>query len=106
MNRMRGISTAGLAGVAFGVFGLLGLTGCPDNPYSVDTWIDKLDDSHEVERAVTEIEHLGDPKAIPALGKAWENQGCPQRILQVMIDLSHPLSAEEADKANLVDLAK
>ena len=105
MNRMRGISTAGLAAVVvFG--GLVTLTGCPDNPYSVDTWIDKLDDSHEVERAVTEIEHLGDPKAIPALGKAWEQQGCPQRMLQVMVDLSKPLTPEEADKANFADLAK
>jgi HEAT repeats len=104
MNRARGLSTAALAVTSFGL--LVGLSGCPDNPYSVDTWIDKLDDSHEVERAVTEIEHLGDPKAIPALGKAWENQGCPQRILQVMIDLSRPLTPEEADKASLVDLAK
>jgi hypothetical protein len=101
---MRGISTAGLA-VVFGV-GLIVLSGCPDNPYNVDTWTDKLDDSHEFERALTEIEHLGDPKAIPAVGKAWENQGCPQRALQVMIDLARPLTPEEADKGNFADFQK
>ncbi len=103
MNRARAISTVALATV---VLGLPLFAGCPDNPYSVDTWIDKLDDSQQVERAVTEIEHLGDPKAIPALGKAWENQGCPQRILQVLTDLAKPLTPEQADKANLVDFAK
>lgn len=106
MNRMRGISTAGLAVFVFG-FGLLALTtGCPENPYNVDTWTDKLDDSKEFERALTEIEHLGNPKAIPAVGKAWEDQGCPQRALQVMIDLARPLTPEEADKANFADYQK
>jgi HEAT repeat protein len=85
---------------------VLAATGCTSNPYSADTWIDKLGDSADAERAVTELEHLGDPKAIPALGKAWENQGCPQRLFQVIIDLAHPLTPAEADKGNFVDLAK
>jgi len=40
------------------------LAACPDNPYEADTWIDKLDDQREAERAVLELEHIGDPKAI------------------------------------------
>ncbi|MCE9572796.1 MAG: HEAT repeat domain-containing protein [Deltaproteobacteria bacterium] len=84
---------------------LSSVTGCQSNPYSADTWIDKLDDAADAERAVTELEHLGDPKAIPALGKAWENGGCTQRLFQVMIDLARPLTPAEADKGNFVDLA-
>ncbi len=68
------------------------LPGCPDNPYSADTWIEQLDDPKEMERAVTELEHLCDPKAIPALGAAWEKNNQPTRILQVIIDLSRSLS--------------
>ncbi|HTJ44215.1 MAG TPA: HEAT repeat domain-containing protein, partial [Kofleriaceae bacterium] len=79
---------------------------CKQNEFDADTWTDQLDDSHEFEHALTEIEHLGDPKAIPAVGKAWENQGCPQRALQVMTDLAHPLTPEEADKGNFADFAK
>jgi len=30
------------------------LSGCPDNPYDADTWIEKLDNQKEFERAVTE----------------------------------------------------
>lgn len=83
---------------------LFAATGCQSNPYSADTWIDKLDDAADGERAVTELEHLGDPKAIPALGKAWENGGCTQRLFQVMIDLAHPLTPAQAEKGNFVDL--
>lgn len=68
------------------------LPGCPDNPYSADTWIEQLDDPKEMERAVTELEHLCDPKAIPALGTAWDKNNQPTRILQVIIDLSRKLS--------------
>jgi len=68
------------------------LPGCPDNPYSADTWIEQLDDPKEMERAVTELEHLCDPKAIPALGAAWEKNNKPTRILQVIIDLSRRLT--------------
>lgn len=74
------------------------LTGCPDDPFNPKTWMAKLGDSNEVERAVTELERLGEPVAIPALGKAWEKQGRPERILQVIIELSKPLTEEEAKK--------
>jgi len=72
------------------------LSGCPDDPFNPKTWMGKLNDSNEVERAVTELERLGEPVAIPALGKAWEKQGRPERILQVIIELSKPLTQEEA----------
>ena len=79
---------AGLVGV--------GLTGCPDNPYNAKTWTKKLDDPRESERAVTELEQLGDPSAIPALGEAWSDQGKPVRMLQVIISLARALTPEEA----------
>jgi hypothetical protein len=72
------------------------LTGCPDDPFDPKTWIKKLDDSNEVERAVVELERLGDQRAITPLGKAWEKQGRPVAILQVIIDLSKPLTEQEA----------
>ncbi|MBA3465036.1 MAG: hypothetical protein H0T46_34190 [Deltaproteobacteria bacterium] len=73
-----------------------GLTGCPADPYSAKTWTKKLDDPRESERAVTELEQLGDPSAIPALGEAWAGQGKPVRMLQVIISLARPLTPEEA----------
>jgi hypothetical protein len=82
------------------------LAACPDNPYEADTWIDKLDDQREVERAVDKLGQLGDPKAIPALGRAWDKQGKPVRILQVIIDLAPALTPKEADEKNLTDFAK
>lgn len=81
-----------------GIFGV-SLTGCPDNPYSAKTWTKKLGDPRESERAVTELENLGDPSAIVPLGDAWTDQGKPVRMLQVIISLARPLTPEEA-KAN------
>lgn len=66
----------------------------PENRYKAQTWIDKLDDPRESERAVTELEQLGDPSAIAPLGEAWTAQGKPVRILQVIISLAHPLTPE------------
>lgn len=76
--------------------GLVCLAGCPDNPYKASTWTKKLDDPREAERAVTELEQLGDPSAIPDLGKAWTAQGKPVRLLQVIISLARPLTKAEA----------
>lgn len=75
----------------------LNLTGCPDDAFSAKTWTKKLGDPKEAERAVTELERLGDPSAIPALGRAWEKQGRPERVLQVIIDLSKPLTAKQTE---------
>ena len=51
------------------------LAGCPDDPYKAETWTKKLTDQREAERAVTELEQLGNPTAIEPLGNAWVDQG-------------------------------
>jgi hypothetical protein len=86
--------------------GLLHLTGCPDNPYKAESWIKKLGDNRDAERAVTELENLGDPKAIEPLGKLWEDQGKPVRLLQVIIGLARPLTPAEAQEKFVVDYEK
>lgn len=83
-----------------------GLTGCPDNPYNAKTWTKKLGDPRESERAVTELEQLGDPSAIPALGEAWASQGKPVRLLQVIISLARPLTPAEAKEKFATDYEK
>jgi len=79
------------------------LAGCPDNPYKADTWIKKLGDQREAERAVTELEQLGDPAAIEPLGEAWVKQGKPVRMLQVVISLARPLTPKEAEDKFVTD---
>lgn len=86
--------------------GLLSLAGCPDNQYDYKTWTKKLDDQRESERAVTELEQLGNPGAIPALGEAWIAQGRPVRVLQVIISLARPLTPEEAKAKFVTDYEK
>jgi hypothetical protein len=86
---------------------LLGsLTGCPDNPYKAETWTKQLDDPREAERAVTQLEQLGNPDAIPALGSAWASQGKPVRLLQVIISLARPLTPEQAKATFMTDYEK
>ncbi|MDB4958670.1 MAG: lyase domain protein repeat-containing protein [Myxococcales bacterium] len=82
---------------------LVGLTGCPDDPYSYKTWTKKLGDQKESERAQTQLEQLGNPDAIPALGDAWLDQGKPVRLLQIIIGLSRPLTAKQADDEHMTD---
>jgi hypothetical protein len=82
---------------------LTSVAGCPDNPYKAETWTKKLGDSHESERAVTELEQLGDPSAIEPLGNAWISQGKPVRLLQVIIALARPLTPEQAAKNYVTD---
>jgi hypothetical protein len=89
--------------IVAGLVALLGAAGCPDNPYKAETWTKKLGDSHESERAVTELEQLGDPSAIEPLGNAWIAQGKPVRLLQVIITLARPLTPEEAAKNYVTD---
>ncbi|HEX6839564.1 MAG TPA: hypothetical protein VF334_23465, partial [Polyangia bacterium] len=87
-----------LAGLA-----LASLAGCPDNPYKAETWTKKLGDSHESEKAVTQLEQLGDPSAIEPLGEAWVKQGKPGRLLQVIISLARPLTPKEAEEKFFTD---
>jgi hypothetical protein len=83
--------------------GLATLAGCPDDPTRADTWTKKLGDQREVERAVTELEHLGNPSAIEPLGNAWVDQGKPVRLLQVIISLARPLTPQEAKDKYFTD---
>ncbi|HTL33286.1 MAG TPA: HEAT repeat domain-containing protein, partial [Kofleriaceae bacterium] len=95
-----------VAAFMFGAALLVGLTGCPDNPYSVKSWTKKLDDPREAERAVTQLEQLGNPSAIPDLGDAWQKQGKPVRLLQVIISLARPLTPDEAKATFMTDYEK
>lgn len=79
------------------VLGAALLAGCPDNPYKASTWTKQLSDPHEADRALTELERLCDPSAIPAIGDAWRDQGRPPRMLQVIIALAAPLTPKEAE---------
>lgn len=89
------LSSALLAGFLF-----FGATGCPDNPYKASSWTKKLG-GREHERALQELEQLGDPSGIPEIGAEWDRQGKPVRDLQVIISLARPLTPAEA-KAKFV----
>ena len=93
---MRRFSWLSIVAGAAGVAGLVVLAGCPDDPTKAETWTKKLRDQGEEERAVTELEHIGNPSAIEPLGSAWEAQGKPVRLLQVIISLARPLTPQEA----------
>jgi predicted nucleic acid-binding Zn-ribbon protein len=97
MTRLAPLVLAGL---------LVSLAGCPDNPYKASTWTKKLNDPREAERAVTQLEQLGDPSAIEALGQAWQEQGKPVRLLQVIISLARPLTPEQAKAQFVTDYEK
>ena len=71
----RTLTSAVLAGFVF-----FGIAGCPDNPYKASSWTKKLG-SREHERALQELEQLGDPSGIPELGAEWDKQGKPVRDL-------------------------
>ena len=94
------VSSVLLVGLVFGV------AACPDNPYKASTWTKKLGDPKEGERAVTQLEQLGDPSAIEALGNAWADQGKPARMLQVIISLARPLTPEQAKATYMTDYEK
>ncbi len=75
------------AGLVAGLF-LLTLSACPKDPYDAETWIDKLDDQSEVQKAVDRLADLQDPKAIAPLGKVWEKHNRSSRVLRVIIGLA------------------
>lgn len=63
----------------------------PDDPRH---WTAQLGDPREAEHALDELEQLGDPSAIPAIGAA--TAGDPLRRLRVIVALARPLSPAEA----------
>jgi hypothetical protein len=67
--------------------------------YDHQHWVEKLASDHD--RAVTELEMLGNPAAIPALVAAWHDEGRPIRSLEVIIKLARPLTPDQA-KASFV----
>jgi len=79
------------------------LAACSSDKYDYKTWTAQLDDPHTSERAVTELEQLGNPGAIPDLGKAWAAQGKPVRLLQVIIGLARPMTPKEAEDKYFTD---
>lgn len=68
-------------------------TSFADSP-EVTKWTAKLADPREAERAITELEKLGDPAAIPALGEAWVRDRST-RPLAVAITIARAKSAWE-----------
>jgi hypothetical protein len=73
----------------------------PASRYDHKLWENKLASDHD--RAVTELEALGNPAAIPALVEAWRDQERPIRALQVIIDLARPLTPAQAKAKYLTD---
>ncbi len=98
MTPSNGTSTLARRLGAFVFSGMLALSAasCAKDEFDPNTWIPKLSDPKSSERAVTALERLGDPMAIPALGKAWDKGGRQERILRVIIELSAPLTEEKA----------
>src|SRR5258708_32106819 len=75
--------------------GLVSLAGCPDDPHKASTWTSKLG-GREHERVLKELEELGDPAAIPALGEVWRAQGRKPQELDVIIGPASAPTPEEA----------
>jgi len=77
----------------------------PPAPSAASRWIAKLGEPSEIDRAITEIEQLGDPGAIEVLGELWLAQGRSPRTLQVLISLARPLTPAEATDRFFPDYA-
>lgn len=83
-------------------------SACTSDPYDVKTWIKGLGSSDKAEQevALTKIEQLGNPAAIPAVGKRWQEAGKNSRELGILIDLAKPLTGPEAKTLHLTDYVK
>ncbi len=88
---------AAMSSLAFGT------AGCSKDQNDYSTWTAKLNDPRASEEAVTHLEQLGDPRAIPALGAAWKDQGYPPHLLEMIIALASPMTAQEADAKSFTD---
>jgi hypothetical protein len=63
-----------------------------------NTWIRRLENPERTEEAITMLERLRCPSAIPALGRAWEHHNRWSKVLRVIIRL--------ADQAEMVQGAE
>ncbi|HVV88308.1 MAG TPA: HEAT repeat domain-containing protein, partial [Kofleriaceae bacterium] len=90
-----------LAAVVFSGFLAVSAAGCPKDDFDYRTWTAKLGDAQHNEEAVTALERLGDPRAIPALGRAWEKQGRPDRLLRVIVGLAQPLTPQDTAEGGM-----
>ena len=95
MNKL--ICAALLAGI------LLGPVGCSKDPKDYSTWTGQLTEPRESERALTALEQLGDPRAIGAIGDVWRDTGKPPHLIEIIIALARPMTAEEADAKSFTD---
>ena len=87
MSRRRAVPRWSLQWIIVMSFSLA-LMGCPEDPFDPETWIEKLDDPAELDKAITELQRLDDPVAIKPLSKVWQDRGRPQRVLRVIIELA------------------
>ncbi len=65
------------------------LSACEKDPYDPQTWIDKLDDSTARSEAIVKLDQLHCPEAITPLGKIWEKNNKPSKILSLLISLAN-----------------
>lgn len=91
------------AGAVLALSALFALTGCPSDPYDPQTWIGKLEDPHEVDRAVTELERLHCPEAIEPLGNAWRKHNKDSKILRVIIAIADQPAAKKGENRDCPD---
>lgn len=87
MSRRRAVPRWSLQWIIVMTFSMA-LMGCPEDPYDPETWIDKLDDPAELDKAITELQRLEDPVAIKPLSKVWQDRGRPNRVLRAIIELA------------------
>lgn len=81
----------------------LALSGCPKDPYDPQTWVDKLDDPHEFDMAVTKLGDLGCPEAIEPLGKAWRKHNKNSKVLRTIISLADQPDVKKGDNQDCPD---
>jgi len=77
-----------------------------EDPLSAKTWIPKLKDLRTSDRALVALEQIGDPAAIQPLADAWVDLGRPEHVVQLVISLARPLTAEQAKQGYFTDYEK
>jgi HEAT repeat protein len=66
--------------------------------YDPNLWISGLEDTADVERALTELARLKDPIAIPALARTWRRYNRASRILRIIVELADQTAPPEGVK--------